>query len=126
MLPEFPVAQEAIKAIWNKRLFQALGFSDPLISQIPLRVQKEGNKMTIGASEMEFEPIRAECKWKTEIGCGIPFDEYFGLADQMGKDLARQQAIGTFKKLSEKTGPRHVLFKKPKDGEFSFDDFISN
>jgi hypothetical protein len=42
MLPEFPRAQEAIQNVWNKLMFVALGFSDPLMSQIPVRLQKEG------------------------------------------------------------------------------------
>jgi hypothetical protein len=125
MLPEFPIAEEAIKSVWNKRLFKALGFSDPIVSQIPLRVQREGNKAAIGTNEIELHPISAECKWKLEIGQGIPLDDYFALADQMGSDLARQQALGTLKALTEKPGPHHTLFKTPKDERISFEEFVS-
>jgi len=124
MLPEFPNAQEAIKKAWNRRLFKALGFSDPLISRIPLHVQREGNKAMVGATETKFRMLKAEHQWKPAIGQGIPLDDFFALADRLGDDMARQQAQHTMEILAEQPSTRHSVLKKT-EGSFSFDDVLS-
>jgi hypothetical protein len=124
MLPEFPIAQEAIASIWNAAFFDALGFSDPLIAEIDVRVQKEGHKATIGAAEIQFRRSSVVHQWKPEIGRGIPFHEFLELARCLGKDLARQQAAHTFEVLS-KPGPHNAVFESA-DGRFFFEDFLSS
>lgn len=123
MLPEFPVAQEAITLAWNKAFFQALGSSDPLISEIQVRVQKEGTRAFIGTNEIEFQRASVGFQWKPEKGVGIPFDEFFAIAQRMGRDMARQQAEHMFKVLS-RPGPCNAVIESA-DGNISFDYFLS-
>ncbi len=123
MLPEFPIAQDAITETWNKLFFEALHSSDPLMSQIPLRVQKEGNHAAFGNQEIKYQQTRVEFQWKPEIGKGKPFYEFFELARQLGSDMARKQAKFTFKKMSE-PGPHHSFFETTA-GAISFDDFLA-
>lgn len=111
MLPEFPIAQEAIQKAWNEVFFKAMGSSDPMLSQIEMRVQKEGSKAFIGNTKIQFKKAHVEYQWKPEIGKGIPYDEFFARAEQLGEEMAKQQAAICFEVLS-KPGPRNAVFKK--------------
>ena len=123
MLPEFPTAQEAIQDAWNKAFFKALGFSDPLLSGIQVRVQTEGNRAIVGASEIEFQKASVLYQAKPEVGTGIPFDEFFALARRLGANMAQQQAKHIFKVMSQ-PGPQNAVLESA-DGVFAFEDFMS-
>jgi hypothetical protein len=126
MLPEFPVAHDAIQKIWNEAFFKALSGSDPLISEIEVRTQKEGRRAFIGDEEIQYKSAHVEHQWKPESGKGIPFAEFVARAKQLGAEMAKQQAAICFKVLSV-PGPRNAVFEKKKtEGPFSFDDFLSS
>jgi hypothetical protein len=124
MLPEFPIAQEAIQKAWNEVFFKAMGHSDPMLSQIEIRVQKEGTRAFIGNTEIQFKRARVEHQCKLEIGKGIPYDEFFERAEHLGKEMAKQQAAICLEVLS-KPGPHNAVFTKT-DQPFSFEDFLSS
>jgi hypothetical protein len=122
MLPEFPAAQDAIQKAWNEVFFKALGFSDPLIAELEFRVQKEGTRAFIGDSEMEYRKASVQHQWRPEAGKGLPFDEFFTLADKLGREMARQQAEHCFQVLST-PGPHNAVLERT-DKQVSFDDFV--
>ena len=103
MLPEFPRAYDAIQKVWNRILFDAVGFSDPLISQIAVRVQREGHRSLQGESELEYKAMSVSHQWKPEVGKGIPTEEFFGLPRQLGKEMATGQAKDVFEAISQPT-----------------------
>jgi len=124
MLPEFPIAQEAIQKVWNEVFFLAMGVSDPMISQFEIRVQKEGTRAFIGNTEIQFKKAHVEHQWKPEIGKGIPHDEFFARAEHLGEEMAKQQAAICFEVLNT-PGPHNTVLKKT-DRPFSFDDYLSS
>jgi len=123
MLPEFPVAHDAIQTAWNETFFKALGFSDPFIAELGVRVQKEGTRAFIGDSEIEYRRASVQHQWKPVVGEGLPLNEFFALADKLGREMARQQAEHCFEILST-PGPHNAVLERS-DKPLSFDDFIS-
>jgi hypothetical protein len=108
--------------MWNKTFFKALGFSEPLISGIAVRVQKEGTRTFLGTSEIDFQKLSVTHQWKPEKGAGIAFNEFIALAHRLGQNMARQQAEHMCKILSQ-PGPCNAVLEST-DGVFSFDDFL--
>jgi len=114
MLPEFPRAYDAIQKVWNRVLFNAAGFSDPLVSQLTVRVQREGHRAFVGESETEYKAQSVSHTWKPEIGKGISSEEFFGLPLRIGKEIAMKQAKGVFEAMSEPS--RHTGTLTKSDG----------
>jgi hypothetical protein len=123
MLPEFPRAHEAIQKVWNKLMFAALGFSDPLMSQIPIRPQKEGNRAAWGDSPVTYKKKSVSYKWSPEVGRGIPTEKFFGMPLELGKQMAQKQAKDVFT-LIEKPTPHTGTIKK-EEGPVNLDLWIS-
>lgn len=123
MLPEFPRAQEAIQKVWNKLMFAALGFSDPLISQIRVRPQKEGNRAAWGDSAINYQKKSVSYQWSPEIGRGIPTEEFFRMPLVLGKQMAQRQAKDVFTLLQDPTPHTGVIRKE--EGPLTFDLWIS-
>jgi hypothetical protein len=119
MLPEFPRAYDAIQKVWYRILFDAAGFSDPLISQVAVRVQREGHRAFLGESEIDYEAKRVSHQWTPEVGKGIPTEEFFGLPLRVGKEMASKQAESVFKAMSEASPHTGTVDKS--DGPFTFD-----
>lgn len=119
MLPEFPRAYDAIQKVWNRVLFNAAGFSDPLISQLTVRVQREGHRAFLGESETEYKAQSVSHRWKPEVGKGISTEEFFGLPLRIGKEIAMKQAKGVFEAMSEPS--RHTGTFSKSDGPLTFD-----
>ena len=124
MLPEFPAAQEAIQKAWNEVFFKALRGSNPLLARLPIRVQKEGTKAFIGNTEIQFKKARVEYQWKSEVGKGMPVDEFFAHAEHLGEEMAKQQAAICYEVLSV-PGPHNAVFKGT-NRPFCPDDFLSS
>jgi hypothetical protein len=122
MLPEFPRAYDAIQKVWNRLLLSAAGFSDPLVSQLTVRLQREGHRAFLGESETDYKAQSVSHSWKPEIGKGISTDEFFGLAARFGKEMAMKQAKGVFEAMSEPSS--HVGILSNSDGPLTFDLFL--
>jgi len=123
MLPEFPRAYDAIQKVWNQLLFNALGFSDPFISQVPLRVQKEGHRAFLGESEFDYKKSSSSYNWTPESAKGIPTEEYFEIPKRVGQEMAAAQAKDAFSVIAKPT-PRSGVINKT-DGPFTFDLWLS-
>lgn len=123
MLPEFPRAHEAIQRVWNKLMFAGLGFSDPLISQIRVRPQKEGNRAVYGDSPIQYKKKSVSYKWSPEVGKGVPTEKFFGMPLELGKQMAQKQAKDIFT-LIEKPTPFTGTIKK-EEGPVNLDLWIS-
>lgn len=119
MLPEFPRAFDAIQKVWNRLLFDAAGLSDPLISQMKVRVQREGHRAFLGEAETEYKKQSVSYQWQPEIGKGMPTEDFFGLPVRLGKEMAMKQAKGVFKALSQPSAHTGSLSKE--DGPITFD-----
>ncbi len=120
MLPEFPRAYDAIQKVWNRVLFNAARFSDPLISQVTVRVQREGHRAFLGESETEYKAQSVSHQWKPEVGKGIPTEEFFGVPLRIGKEMAMKQAKGVYEAMSSKPSPHTGTLSKS-DGPLTFD-----
>ena len=123
MLPEFPRAYDAIQRVWNRVLFNAAGFSDPLVSQLTVRVQREGHRAFLGDSETEYKAQSVSYQWKPEIGKGMSTDEFFGLPQRIGKEMATKQAKSVFEAISEPS--RHIGTLSKSDGPLTFDLWLT-
>lgn len=119
MLPEFPRASNAIQKVWNRILFNAAGFSDPLVSQVAIRVQREGHRAFVGEFETEYRAHQVSHEWKPEVGKGISTDEFFGIPQRLGKEIAMGQAEIIFAAMS-KPSP-HVGTIEESDGPLTFE-----
>jgi hypothetical protein len=123
MLPEFPRAYDAIQKVWNRVLFNAAGFSDPLISQLTVRVQREGHRAFLGESETEYKAHSVSYQCKPEIGKGIATEEFFELPVRIGKEMALKQAKGVFEAMSKPT--RHTGTLSKNEGPLTFDLWLA-
>jgi hypothetical protein len=123
MLPEFPRGHEAIQKVWNKLMFAALGFSDPLMSQIPIRPQKEGNRAAWGDSPITYKKKSVSYKWSPELGKGIPTETYFGMPLELGKEMALKQAKDVFTLIETPTPHTGTIGKD--EGPLNLDLWIS-
>ncbi len=103
MLPEFPSARRKMLELWNQVLFVNLHGSDPILAQIPVRVQKEGDSALLGGQEMEYKKCTVESSFPARDAEGMSFDEFFGSAEKLGHGLAAEQAKGIFAKLLHPT-----------------------
>ena len=123
MLPEFTRAYDAIQKVWNRIMFDAVGFSDPLISQIAVRVQREGHRSLQGESELEYKAMSVSRQWKPEVGRGMPTEEFFGLPLQLGQEMATGQAKGVFEAMAQPT-PRSGSIDRS-EGPLTFELWLS-
>jgi len=123
MLPEFPRAYDAIQKVWNRILFDAAGFSDPLISQIAVRVQREGHRALQGEVEIDYKPMSIAHQWKAEVGKGMSTDEFFDLPFRLGKEMATGQAREVFETMSQPT-PRSGSIARS-EGPLTFERWLS-
>lgn len=119
MLPEFPRAHDAIQKVWHRILFDAAGSSDPLISDVPIRAQREGHRTFFGESEMDYKKESVSHTWEPKIGEGIPTEEFFGLARRMGEEIATNQARRVFAAMSEASLKTGTIEKS--EGPLTFD-----
>jgi hypothetical protein len=101
MIPDFPNARQAMFEIWSRALFAGLNGTDPLMSEIPVRVQKEGNAAFVSGNEMEYKKLSVRSSFPMRDAEGMQLDEFLNNAFELGASLAREQAKGMFKKLAE-------------------------
>lgn len=101
MLPEFPAATDSIKKAWLQILSKNFDFSDPLISQVSVRIYHEGNKSSFNGDEGNYQRQSSSYQWIPENGSGIPTEEFFALPARMGKEMATQSAQGIIGAMSK-------------------------
>lgn len=123
MLPEFPRAYDAIQKVRSRVLFDAAGFSDPLISQVAIRVQREGHRAFLGEAETEYKAHSVSHQWRPEVGKGISTEEFFGLPLRVGKEMATKQAERVFEAMSEPS--RHTGTLDKNEGPLTFDLWLT-
>jgi hypothetical protein len=122
MLPEFPRAHDAIQKVWNRILFDAAGFSDPLISQVAIRVQREGHRAFTGEFETEYKPHSVSHQWHPQVGKGVSTEDFFGTPARIGREMAMQQAKVVFEAMLEPSP--HVGTLDQSEGPLTFDLWI--
>lgn len=134
MLPEFPVAAEAIQRVWNRLLFDTAGFADPLISQVSVRVQREGHRAVLGETETQYQRMSVSHQFAPQDGAGMSTEEFFRTAVKLGTEIASKQATKVFDSISADTsgfgsltkaeGPMtfQLWLKKMESFSIDFDD----
>jgi hypothetical protein len=100
MLPEFPRTEQAAFAVWKKVLFRAASNSNPLVSEVPIRVQEEGSRAFVGGSEIDYKKVTVTENYEREEGTGLPTERYFQAAINLGRKLADHQARDIFAAMS--------------------------
>ncbi len=123
MLPEFPKAKQAIQNAWFKVIFAETRSSDPFISKIAVRAQREGNRAFWGESEIEYRKHSVTCRVPTEIAKGVTTEEFFGMAESLGQEMAKGQARRLFEVI-ETPGPRIITFDNG-DGQLTLELWLS-
>jgi hypothetical protein len=99
MLPEFAKARQKMLELWGKTLFSGLHGSDPLLSEFPVRVQKEGTAAVIGGGEIEYKTCSVEMSFPARVAEGLSREEFLGGAFRMGAEMAGKQAQGILETL---------------------------
>lgn len=122
MLPEFANARRKMIDLWNQAMFAGLHGSDPLLADLPMRVQREGDKASIGDKDMEYKTCRVEFKLDARDAEGMSFSDFVEGAFHVGKQMAEQQARHLFETLAEPTP--HSRMMPWKLGEVTFDDLL--
>lgn len=121
VFPEFPNAMRRMKEMWTAALVQGM-HGDPLFADLPVRVQKEGNRARIGDSEINYVKISAGQSLPARIAEGQSVAEFYESAEALGKQLGEQQAKHLFERMSE---PSHAAQPINITEETTFDDLLA-
>jgi len=108
MLPVFARSRKAMRELWQQHLFRSLYGSDPVLTGVPLRVQREGKESSFESSSgerktMEYKPIVAESMFKPEEGKGMSTEEFFRLASEPGKKMAQEASRRMLEEVAKVT-----------------------
>jgi hypothetical protein len=71
MIPDFPNARHAMLELRSRALFAGLNGTDPLISEIPVRVQKEGNAAHVAGNEIQYEKVSVQSSFQSRDAEGM-------------------------------------------------------
>jgi hypothetical protein len=102
MLPEFPNAKKRISELWMAAMMAGMR-SDPLLAGIAIRVQKEGRRANVDGSEMNYVAESVTATIQTTIGRGQTVEEFYNLAEEVGNQIAEQQAKRLFNVMAQPT-----------------------
>jgi hypothetical protein len=140
MLPVFGRSRKAMRDLWRQHLFKNFHGGDPVMTGIPLRVQREGKNSSFEDAagerqEMEYKQISAESSFKPEEGKGMSTEEFFKMASEPAIKMAGQASRRLFEKLAQVTSatgqvidakgqPFHpkLMIEMLEKMELSFDD----
>lgn len=95
---------------------------DPLLADIPVRVQKEGHTARIGDADMDYKLCSVTTQLPSRIGEGLSVAEFYDAAEEIGNKMAEQQAKILFAKMSEPSAISQPISFGP---NMSFDDMLS-
>jgi hypothetical protein len=123
MLPEFPKARRKMLDLWNTALFEGMNGTEAFLSQIPVRVQKEGDAAFIGGSDMEYKLCSVNFSFSKKDAEGMSRDEFLGIPFKLGAQMAGEQAKTVFAKLQEPSPQGMPL--QWKAGQLQFDQILS-
>ena len=110
--------------LWSKAFFFGMNGCDPILSQIPVRVQKEGDSAHIGGSKMEYKKLSVSTSFDIKEGEGMTVDDFIDLPVSLGDQMAGQQAKSIFEML-QKPSPHGVPLAW-KTGELKFEHILEN
>ena len=123
MLPEFPKARRKMLDLWNTAFFNGMNGGDAFLSQIPVRVQKEGDAAQIGDGDMEYKLCSVGFSFTPKDAEGMSGEEFFGAPLSLGAQMAGQQAQTLYSKLM--TPSPHGMPLEWKPGELQFDQMLA-
>ncbi|HXR04346.1 MAG TPA: hypothetical protein VN836_06520 [Verrucomicrobiae bacterium] len=123
MLPEFPKARRKMLDLWNTAFFNGMNGCDPFLSQIPVRVQKEGDAAHTGGGEMDYKLCSVNFSFPARDAQGMSEEEFLGAPFRLGTQMAGEQAKIVFDKL--KTPSPHGMPLEWKIGELQFDQVLA-
>lgn len=121
MLPEFPNARRRMTEMWSAALNEGM-LDDPLFADIPVRVQKEGNRARSGDSEMNYVKISAHQSFPARVAEGMSVAEFYDAARAMGREMGEQRAKHLFDKLRE---PSAAAQSATLNENTTFDDILA-
>jgi hypothetical protein len=122
MLPEFPKARRKMLDLWNAAFFSGMNGADAFLSQIPVRVQKEGSTAYIGGGEMDYKLCSVNFSFPARDAQGMTEEEFLGAPFRLGTQMAGEQAKLVFNVL--KTPSPHGMPLEWKPGELQFDQVL--
>jgi hypothetical protein len=122
MLPEFPKARRQMFDLWNTAFFNGLNGNENFLTEIPIRVQKEGDRAFVGGGEMEYKLHSVNFSFSARDGEGMSEEEFFGAALKLGAEMAGRQAKTLFDKMS--TPSPHGMPFQWKAGELKCEQFL--
>jgi hypothetical protein len=123
MLPEFPKARRKMLDLWNTAFFDGMNGCDAFLSQIPVRVQKEGDTAHIGGGEMDYKLCSVNFSFPARDAQGMTEEEFLGAPFKLGTQMAGEQAKLVYGVL--KTPSPHGMPLEWKAGELQFDQVLA-
>lgn len=123
MLPEFPKARRKMLDLWNTAFFNGMNGGDAFLSQIPVRVQKEGDAAQIGGGDMDYKLCSVDFSFPARDAEGMSGDEFFGAPFKLGSQMAGEQAKTVYDKLMQPSP--HGMPLQWKAGELKFEDMLA-
>jgi hypothetical protein len=122
MLPEFPKARRKMLDLWNAAFFSGMNGADAFVSQIPIRVQKEGRTAHIGGGEMDYKLCSVNFSFPARDAQGMTEEEFLGAPFKLGTQMAGEQAKLVYNAF--KTPSPHGMPLEWKIGELQFDQVL--
>jgi hypothetical protein len=113
MLPEFAKAHRVMNDLWNHAMFAGLNGTDALLSEIPVRVQREGNAAFIGGGEMEYKTCSVEFSITARNAEGMTRDEFLGTPFKVGAEMAAKQVQNVFESIKESSAHTTMFSWEP-------------
>jgi hypothetical protein len=95
---------------------------DAFLSQIPVRVQKEGDTAQMGGGDMDYKLCSVNFSFPARNAQGMSEEEFFGAPFKLGAQMAGQQAQTVFEKM--KTPSPHGMPLAWKIGELKFEQIL--
>jgi hypothetical protein len=106
MLPIFPKAKEAMNKVRNEEMFAALWGVCPILKEIRVRAQTEGNRASYQREdgkiiEMNYNHRSADKSWKLQDAQGFSPEDFIQAASDLGQALGNKILADLFKSVSD-------------------------
>ncbi|HEV2693401.1 MAG TPA: hypothetical protein VG347_10945 [Verrucomicrobiae bacterium] len=108
MLPSFPESHKEMTEIRNTQMFDALYSVSPILTQIPVRAQKEGKKNSFqdeqGAiKETDYKLVSIPIQIKMEEARGLTMEQFIEVAREPGTGMGKEMLRRLFEMLDNVT-----------------------
>lgn len=108
--------------LWNMSFFNGLKGNESYLTEIPVRVQKEGGAAFVGGGDMDYKRLSVTSSFSISNAEGMSAADFFSTPFKLGAEMAGQQAKVLFDAMS-KPSPHGMPFQW-KPGELKFEQLL--